>query len=149
MATKKTVKKANPLLVDENESDVEVEVTPKPVKTKSGKSSEIPAAPVATAAVPNNADAALAGDAKRMKAILAKQPKIRMIIPLRDGEKPGSTEVCCINGYCQTIQKGVYVDLPEQMAEMIAENQNIELNLEGNKYRLDLDQGQDAANALA
>ena len=63
------------------------------------------------------------GKAARMKAKLAKQRKVRVIVQLMDGEKRGSTMSVILNGYRLNIQKGVYVDVPEQIADIIMESQ--------------------------
>jgi hypothetical protein len=60
--------------------------------------------------------------AERMKEHLAKQPKVRIIIPLEPNEKPGGTESVILNGYPFFIKKGVYVEVPEQVADVIMES---------------------------
>lgn len=62
--------------------------------------------------------------AEMMKAKLALQPKVRIIIPLEGKEKTGATESVILNGYRLNILKGAYVDVPEQVAEIIMESQH-------------------------
>ena len=61
--------------------------------------------------------------AEVMKAKLAKQPRVKILIPLEGKEKMGSTESVILNGYRLNILKGVYVDVPEQVAGIIMESQ--------------------------
>ena len=63
--------------------------------------------------------------AEKMKAALALQPKVSIMIPLASGEKSGRgiTESVILNGYRLNIQKGVYVSVPQQVAEIIMESQ--------------------------
>jgi len=58
-----------------------------------------------------------------MRVHLAKQPKIRILIPVEGKEKPGMTVPVTINGYRLNIAKGVYVEVPEQVADMIMKSQ--------------------------
>jgi hypothetical protein len=83
-----------------------------------------------------NADAQLAKGAADMKAILAKQRTVRVLIPLAPAESKNATELVCIQGYCQYVKKGIFVEVPEQVAEIIAQHLEIDLNL-GSEFRLD------------
>lgn len=60
---------------------------------------------------------------QRTKEALAKQPKVRIIIPREKGETEGAYETVQINGYLFQIKKGVYVEVPEQVAQIIMESQ--------------------------
>ncbi len=77
-------------------------------------------------------------DIARTKAALEKQPKVTFMIPLAPGEKPGAYESVSINGYRLTIKKGAMVELPKQVAEMLADHYAVELNA-GREYRTDRD----------
>lgn len=66
---------------------------------------------------------AVGSKAERMKAKLAKQPKVRILIQSVQGEKRGSTMSIILNGYRLNIQKGVYVDVPQQVADVIMKSQ--------------------------
>jgi len=56
---------------------------------------------------------------QRTKDALAKQPKVRIIIPKEKSETVGAFETVQINGYTYQIQKGVYVEVPQQVADII------------------------------
>ena len=81
---------------------------------------------------------------QRMRAKLEKQPKIRMMIPLTGKEKKGqSFESVIINGYRTGHKgegtdwpKGVYINVPKQVADILEESLNQESEV-GEKYALD------------
>ena len=50
------------------------------------------------------------------------------MIPLMEGEKPGSVETAQINGHKYTLKKGTMVEVPEPVAKLLA-----------NKYKVELD----------
>lgn len=77
-------------------------------------------------------------DALRMKKHLAMQLKVRFMIPLSSGEKEGAYETWCGNGYKLTIKKGIMVDLPEQVANDLADHYAINMNA-GREYKIDGD----------
>lgn len=74
--------------------------------------------------------------AEKMKIFLASQPKIRVIVPLSDGEKKGSTQSVILNGYRLNILKGVYVDVPIQVAEVLNESNSVKLELSDHELRI-------------
>lgn len=80
--------------------------------------------PLTTAQV----DVSLKSDAQRMKEHLEAQPKVSFLIPLLPGEPEGSYETVCLNGYLMQIKKGVLVELPEQVAEILANKYNVEMS---------------------
>jgi len=57
--------------------------------------------------------------AEIMKASLAKQEKVSIIIPRESNDAEGSTFAVNLNGYRMNIQKGRYVSVPKQIAEMV------------------------------
>lgn len=61
--------------------------------------------------------------AEVMKERLALQSKITIMIPLESKEKKGSTFPVTLNGYRVNIQKGVYVPVAKQIAEVVMESQ--------------------------
>jgi hypothetical protein len=61
--------------------------------------------------------------AEKMKERLALQPEVRIMIPLEGKEKRGSTFPVTLNGYRLNIQKGTYVKVPEQVANVVMESQ--------------------------
>ena len=58
----------------------------------------------------------------KMKARLAKQQKVRILIPLEGKEKIGATESVILNGSRLNILKGIYVDVPEQVADVLEDS---------------------------
>lgn len=61
-------------------------------------------------------------DQEIIKDKLSKQPKVRIIIPREKGESEGSYETVQINGYTLQIKKGVYVEVPQQVADIIMDS---------------------------
>ena len=74
----------------------------------------------------------LTDTAAATKKILETEPKVSFIIPLMPGEKEGAYEIVNLNGYQVTIKKGVMVDIPRSIAEILA-----------NHYRITMSAGQD------
>ena len=62
--------------------------------------------------------------AATMKAKLLKQRRVRVLVPRRDGESKNIPQSVTINGYRLDFPKGVYVEVPEQIADMITESFN-------------------------
>jgi hypothetical protein len=84
-------------------------------------------------------------DALRMKAFLDQQPKVLFMIPLSDGEDPRKAiQTVTMNGYKFTIQKGVYVSIPQPVADLLQENQTAFQRQFADK-RLDLNQDKGSA----
>jgi hypothetical protein len=84
-------------------------------------------------------DIELRGRARTTKEILDRQPKVRFMIPLDMGEKKGSYHEVQINGYVLHIQKGVFVDLPKTVADLLAESMDL-TNEAGSEFRIDRDE---------
>jgi len=59
-----------------------------------------------------------------MKAKLDSQPKVRIIIPKEPKEAEGAFETVQLNGYTLQIKKGVYVEVPQQIADIIMSSNN-------------------------
>lgn len=57
--------------------------------------------------------------AEIMRDKLAAEPKVRVLIPLSQGEKPGVTQSVILNGYRMHIRKGDYVEVPKTVAEVL------------------------------
>lgn len=142
MAKKKIEEEAkNPLLNDEEEelesgdvdnSTPEEEAKNPVISHKKEINVETPKAGLPMGAERFNAQNALQSDALNMKGVLDRQRKVTFLIPLAEGEKAGSFEEVFINGYRMTIAKGSMVEIPEQVAHMLAE-----------KYRIQLEAGKD------
>ena len=62
-----------------------------------------------------------------MKVTLEAQPKISILIPLEKGEGKGAQQPFTINGYRFDVPKGVMTQVPQQVADMVAERFNVEL----------------------
>jgi len=85
------------------------------------------------------------------KAKLAKAPRTAFILHLAPREDPKSYEVVTINGYQMAIPKGVMVNIPLPVAEILAESYRVELNA-GKEMRADraeMKDGTSVANALS
>lgn len=67
--------------------------------------------------------------AEQMKAQLESQPKVSILIPLEKGEKKGSVQPFCLNGYRFNVPKGQMTQVPEQVANIISERFNVELEV--------------------
>lgn len=74
--------------------------------------------------------------AERMREHLSKQPKVRILIPLEGRERLGITVPVTINGYRMNIMKGLYVNVPEQVAEIIMESQKQTVSALNNSLNL-------------
>lgn len=66
-----------------------------------------------------NQTVALGGKSVQMRDKLRAEKKVRVFIPLANGEKPGVTQSVIINGYQMYIRKGGYVEVPESVAEVL------------------------------
>jgi len=62
--------------------------------------------------------------AKEMKDHLSKQPKVKIFVPLEGKEKPGTQLPVTMNGYRMNIPKGLYCEVPEQVAQIIMDSLN-------------------------
>lgn len=87
-------------------------------------------------------EAEISADQKSVKEALAKQPKVRIFIPLGIGEKKGSPsayESVTINGYRMVLPKGEYCTVPQGVADIIEAHYNMspENTEMGEAFRLD------------
>lgn len=111
-----------------------------------------PATPVAVVERAENtkADKALRTDAAKMKAHLDSLPKVSIMIPFEVGENAETGKKIMfhvnVNGYTMDIPRGVYVEVPLQIADMIKERLESEGKI-GNQWRIDRDANKQ--NALA
>ena len=124
----------DPLLDDENPKTGDNKA--KPAKAEA----PAPAEPVIGSAKPaanvSKAQAEIKDLAEQTKQILAKQPKVNFIIPLADGESPDAEDTVQINSYKLTIKKGVMVELPQAVAQLLAEKYRIQMTA-GAEHRID------------
>jgi hypothetical protein len=88
------------------------------------------------------AETSLRNDARAMKAHLDAQPKVSIMIPFEVGENPENGKKvmfhCNLNGYAMDIPRGVYVEVPRQVADMIKERLESEGKI-GAEWRIDRD----------
>lgn len=86
------------------------------------------------------ADKELKADAKAMKEHLEKQPKVSIMIPFEVGENPENGKKVKfhvnLNGYAMDIPRGVYVEVPQQVADMIKARLESEGKI-GSQWRID------------
>ena len=66
-------------------------------------------------------------DIQKTKEALDEQPKVTFLVPLGPDEKEGSFETVCINGYLIKIKKGVMVEIPRQVALLLADSYKIQM----------------------
>ena len=83
--------------------------------------------------------------AEETKEILDKAPRTDFLIPLFEGENEGAVETCQINGYPFIIKKGVMVNIPVPVANLLAEKYRI-AGLAGRDKRID--RNSETENAL-
>jgi hypothetical protein len=77
-------------------------------------------------------------EVENTKRILDNGPHTNFIIPVFPGESEGSSETVQINGYRLTIKKGVMVNIPLAVANLLAEKYHIAMTA-GQDKRLDRD----------
>jgi len=98
--------------------------------------------PAVEAAETRKADKALRDSAREMKAALDKQPKVSIMIPFEAGENPEQGKKvpfhCNLNGYAQDFPRGEYIEVPQQIADLIKERLQSEGKI-GAQWRIDRD----------
>jgi len=147
--------KKDPLVDDEGTQEPEAEQEKAPEQPKAEPTK--PAAKRAEAKVEKPAETKPADDKKlggaeaymkgieNTKEVLAKSPHVNFLIPLSDGEKPGASDTVQINGYRLTIKKGELVNVPIQVAKLLAEKYKV--NMEAGKEKL-INRANDIEDAL-
>lgn len=117
---------------------------PAPVEEETPAPAPAPAEPVSD----NQVEREWRGRAAEMKAHLARQPKVRIFIPIDQGVKPEVADkipfVVNLNGYRMEIKRGVYVDVPEQVAEVIRERLESEGKI-GREHQVNADAAREEA----
>lgn len=71
-----------------------------------------------------NVVAAHKSKAARMKEALEKQEKVPVFVPLDGKEKKGTQLPVTLNGYRVNVPKGLYVKVPQQVAQVIMDSLN-------------------------
>jgi len=104
-----------------------------------------PAAPLTEAqelAEDRKAEQGLRNDARAMKAALDKQPKVSIMIPFEAGENPEQGKQVPfhinLNGYKMDLPRGQYIEVPQQVADVIRERLESEGKI-GAQWRIDRD----------
>lgn len=110
---------------------------PRPVGRQSGSGSKSSVGQPIKGAVKEGTIPTQTGEVAIIKAKLDKEPKVRVIVPLRFGERPGAIETVTINGYRYEIKKGYYVDVPQSVADLIIQQASAEAEA-GLDKRVDL-----------
>lgn len=128
---------AEPLEDEDNEPAPETPVVQKPTNT-----------PETATDVMRDSKVEREGKVREMtvKKRLAKEPRVRMFIPLGIGEKKNAMAYIpvTINGYRIEVPKGEYVNVPQSVADILAESQNQTVNA-GNEWKIDLDEDKQKA----
>lgn len=109
-----------PEIVLEAETEEEKEIVEKVVNPFSSFESKLP----------------MTGKAMEMKKHLAAQPKQFVNIPLGADEKVGSTHQVTLNGYTLFIIKGMQVEVPLQVAEVLEAKFQHQLNVKQHPLRV-------------
>lgn len=60
--------------------------------------------------------------AERIKEFLLSQPRVRMLFPRQQGEDKSILQTINLNGYRLDFPKDTYVDVPEPVAEVLADS---------------------------
>lgn len=94
------------------------------------------------------AERALRQSALEMKKALEKQPKVSIMIPFEVGENPENGKKVPfhvnLNGYAIDYPRGQYIEVPQQVADLIKERLESEGKI-GAQWRIDRDQNKATA----
>lgn len=86
---------------------------------------------------------ALRTDQQKMKAHLDAQPKVRIMVPFDAGTNPETAKkipfVVNLNGYRYEIPRGVFVEVPQQIGDVVMERLESEGKI-GQEFRIDRDE---------
>lgn len=123
--TKKTTKK-NPLMEEEVEQTETVEVEDEnPTETVE----EVVATPAPKKEVAKvSVEQESRSDVQNTEKKLAKERTVTFMAPLEQGEKAGATINVFINGHKTVVKKGAMIEVPESVANILAEHFNVQLN---------------------
>lgn len=134
MPNKKVVIKKDPLLGNEEtqtEKPAKVEKVEK-AETKVEAGLKTPGKSIKEKAAINFPNDVVA----QTKFILDNSEKVNFIVPMGENEAVGAFETVQINGYKLTIQKGILVNIPLAVANLIADKYRINMAA-GQEKRLD------------
>ncbi len=144
--------------VDEQPAvDVDLEIKDektKPSETKGTKEAKVaevekPVAPLHKAITEASVGGiALTERAALTRDMIMKEPRIMIILPFENGEKKGAYKSVNINGWRVEIKKGMQVELPESIWNIIAANMKASIDNVQNNSRNIKNQGEDVLKAL-
>lgn len=128
---------------DEETSEDETDDVVSKSEQPSSKDSNVEAkAKAAEPRLQQKADQELKHDAKRMKEHLEAQPKVMIMIPFDAGVNPEQAKKIPfhlnLNGYAINLPRGQYIEVPQQVAEIIKERLESEGKI-GQQWRVDMD----------
>ncbi len=69
-----------------------------------------------------DSDPPVGSKAAKMKAFMLTQPKVRMIIPLKEGEDPNVRLSVNLNGYRLDYPRNTYINVPENVADVLMDS---------------------------
>lgn len=130
--------RASDAVVDEQEVEQPEATTQEPVQEPEAPQEE-PVSGAATVAKISGKTSALGSKARAMREFLAKQPKVRIFVPLAPGEKQGVTQSVILNGYPMYIRKGAYVDVPKPVADVLETKLKHRMSVENHPDRVKAD----------
>lgn len=81
------------------------------------------------------------GKAEAMREKLKSEPKVRVFVPLANGEKAGVTQSVILNGYSLYIRKGEYVDVPQSVADVLEVKNKNRMKVENHPLRANAEGG--------
>ena len=87
------------------------------------------------------------GKAKTTRDKIMAEPKIKFLVPLDINEKQGTILPVTINGWRLNIPKGIFIDLPQSIAVMLAEKYQITSEA-GKEFDLSNEENQKRQDAL-
>jgi hypothetical protein len=121
---------------------------PPPVTQETTSVTPKPLSPTQDRAEQAKADREYMTDVQKMKKHLEAQPKVMIMIPFEAGEKPETAKhikfSVRLNGYLMEVPRGVRVEVPQQVAEVIWERLESEGRI-GQEWRVDRDANRSAA----
>lgn len=107
-----------------------------------GEAASTATTPAQEKSLEKSASVQLRRDAQKMKEHLEKQPKVSIMIPFEAGESPENGKKIPfhvnLNGYMKDYPRGQYIEVPQQIADLIKERLESEGKI-GAQWRLDRD----------
>lgn len=139
--------KTDPLLGNDESQAKPTETVAKPAKVEAKITTPTPKVLTPAAQIKADAIAKFPKDiVAQTKYILENSPQTNFIIPLAEGEAPGTFEEPQINGYKVKVPKGTMVNIPIQIANILAEKYRIQMTA-GQEKRID--RASDVSEALS